>query len=288
MSQADTCGNWVEPRTAAGVVERSQAMIRERANLRRRLTRIKKRFELKLKKDRPSQRHLMSDMDLAEPPMEELERLLFDLRSVFELAGDEAKIDQLDEWEEKFDEEIGSTVRDVSSFLERNSQSSTSGESTQSGGGKDERKPKVDCTAELISTSIETSSLGTEHEVLATTEMAPRQGLAAGLRDGYSRPHGVENWILDAQGQPGFGINPLFHVKPMKLPKFSGKDNEYVRWRQRFRRIIDEGQGVTDAYKLARLKEAVEGGRAQDIIDGVLDGPGAYQIAWREQETWFG
>ena len=53
--------------------------------------------------------------------MEELERLLFDLRSVLELAGDEAKIDQLDKWEEKFDEEILSIVRDVSSFLERNS-----------------------------------------------------------------------------------------------------------------------------------------------------------------------
>ena len=152
-------------------------------------------------------------MDLAEPLMEELERLLFDLRSVLELAGDEAKIDQLDEWEEKFDEEIGSTVRDISSFLERNSQSSTSGESTQSGGSKDERKPKVDCMAELMSTlSIETSSLGTEHEVLATTETAPRQELAAGLRDGYSRPHGVENWILDAQGQPGFGINPVRYL----------------------------------------------------------------------------
>ena len=45
---------------------------------------------------------------------------------------------------------------------------------------------------------------------------------------------------------------------------------------------------MTDAYKLARLKEAVEGGRAQDIFDGVMDGPGAYQIAWRELETWFG
>ena len=60
-------------------------------------------------------------MDLAEPLMEELERLLFDLRSVLELAGGEAKIDQVDEWEEKFDEEILSIVRDVSSFLERNS-----------------------------------------------------------------------------------------------------------------------------------------------------------------------
>ena len=51
-------------------------------------------------------------------------------------------------------------MRDASSFLERNSQSSTSGESTQSGGSKDERKSKVDCTEELMSAlSIETSSL---------------------------------------------------------------------------------------------------------------------------------
>ena len=124
--------------------------------------------------------------------------------------------------------------------------------------------------------------------ILAKTETAPRQELAARLRDGYSRSHGVENWILGTQDQPGFGVNPLFHVKPMELPKFSGKENEYVRWRQCFRRIVDEGQGVTDAYKVARLKEAVEGGRAQDIIDGVLDGPGSYLIAWRELETWFG
>ena len=54
----------------------------------------------------------------------------------------------------------------------------------------------------------------------------------------------------------------------MELPKFSGKDNEYVRWRQRFRRIVDEGQGVTDAYKLARLKEAVEGGSRRRSCPG--------------------
>ena len=65
----------------------------------------------------------------------------------------------------------------------------------------------------------------------------------------------------------------------MELPNFSGKDNEYVRWRQRLRRIVEEGQVVTDAYKLARLKGAVERGRAQDIIHGFLDGPGASQIA---------
>ena len=52
MSQGDTRGNWVERRSAAGAVERSKILKKERANLRRRLPRIKKRFELELKKNR--------------------------------------------------------------------------------------------------------------------------------------------------------------------------------------------------------------------------------------------
>ena len=81
------------------------------------------------------------------------------------------------------------------------------------------------CTAELISTlSIETSSLGTEQEVLATTEMAPRQGLAAGLRDGYSRPHCVENCILDAQGPRQDKEAILcFMLNPWSCPTFPAK-----------------------------------------------------------------
>ena len=41
-SQGDTCGSWVEQK-AAGAVEMSQMLIKEHANLRRRLMRIKKR-----------------------------------------------------------------------------------------------------------------------------------------------------------------------------------------------------------------------------------------------------
>ena len=77
-------------------------------------------------------------------------------------------------------------------------------------------------------------------------------------------------------------------VKPMELPKFSGLDQDYIPWRQRFIRVIHENPRYTSDHKLARLREAVDGGRAAEIVRGILDGPDAYSHVWTELDAWYG
>ena len=81
---------------------------------------------------------------------------------------------------------------------------------------------------------------------------------------------------------------PLHHVKLMKLPTFDGQQCNFVVWRQRFGRIVDEDQSVSEDYKFERLREALAGGKAEDIIAGVIDGAGAYQAALDELTAWYG
>ena len=77
-------------------------------------------------------------------------------------------------------------------------------------------------------------------------------------------------------------------VKPLQLPKFSGKDKDYLEWRQRFMIAIGNDPNLNECYKLARLKEALDGGTAASLIKGIMDGPGAYRRALEELESWFG
>ena len=88
--------------------------------------------------------------------------------------------------------------------------------------------------------------------------------------------------------QPVPRLAPLHHVKPMKLPTFDGQQCNFVVWRQRFGRIVDEDQSVSEDYKFERLREALAGGKAEDIIAGVIDGAGAYQAALDELTAWYG
>ena len=69
----------------------------------------------------------------------------------------------------------------------------------------------------------------------------------------------VENWL---DSVPPFYPPPAVgqhHIKPLDLPKFSGEQRAYVRWRQRFLRLIDDDRTTSEEYKLARLREAMEG-----------------------------
>ena len=77
------------------------------------------------------------------------------------------------------------------------------------------------------------------------------------------------------------------HIKPLELPKFNGSAAQYTRWLQTFKRLVDDGPHTSNDYKLARLKEAVAGGPADDIISEMFDGPGAYTAAWMELERWY-
>ena len=84
------------------------------------------------------------------------------------------------------------------------------------------------------------------------------------------------------------GISAMHHVKQLEVPAFSGIDGEYSQWRQRFNRLIDDDPFVSEHYKLERLRQAVSGGSAAEIIAGIIDGTGAYEEALSELEQWYG
>ena len=97
----------------------------------------------------------------------------------------------------------------------------------------------------------------------------------------------VQDWIDHVQVPAQAGINQ-HQIKPLELPKFDGLQKSYVRWRQRFMRLVDDDLMVSEDYKMARLREALDGGKAEELISEVLDGPGAYRSALEELEAWYG
>jgi len=151
---------------------------------------------------------------------------------------------------------------------------------------------------------LQSTSWSTRHQAPATTvpkrDPQPRVGIGvhhAPVESGSSKP------VVDPALNPKASVftphqNPMqgvlhpasfsFHVKPLELPKFSGKASDYDRWKQHFRRIVDEDPLTTEAYKLAQLRECLFGGSANDIIDGILDGPGAYDAILSELDAWYG
>ena len=87
---------------------------------------------------------------------------------------------------------------------------------------------------------------------------------------------------------PYQGISAMYQVKQLEVPSFSGKASEYTQWRQRFGRLVDDDPHVSEYYKLERLRHALTGGTAEELVSGILDGPGAYAEALRELEAWYG
>ena len=84
------------------------------------------------------------------------------------------------------------------------------------------------------------------------------------------------------------GVSALHHLKPLELPKFSGNAQQFMRWSESFKRLVDEDRYVSDDDKLARLKEALQGSLAEDIVAQMFDRPGAYAAAWAELHQWYG
>ncbi|XP_065185956.1 uncharacterized protein LOC135816784 [Sycon ciliatum] len=78
------------------------------------------------------------------------------------------------------------------------------------------------------------------------------------------------------------------HLKPLELPKFSGKDKDFGRWRQRFKQLVEEDTYMSDDHKFARLREALAGGEAEDLVADIVHGPGAYKSALQELDAWYG
>ena len=105
----------------------------------------------------------------------------------------------------------------------------------------------------------------------------------------------VVQWSVPTPPVPQQGYSPIqrgshigTHLKPLELPKFNGSEKNYVAWRQKFMNLVDADIHTTIFYKMARLREAVAGGTAEELIADIMDGPGAYQAAMAEIEAWYG
>jgi len=96
--------------------------------------------------------------------------------------------------------------------------------------------------------------------------------------------------VLPAPVQPPGQYPPPHypHLQPLKVPRFGGLEKDYLQWRQRFLRTVDCNPWTSDDHKLDRLRESTEGGKAESLVAGVIDGPGAYQEAWQQLEAWYG
>eukprot|EP00117_Sycon_ciliatum_P034581 scpid8721/ scgid26367/ len=125
---------------------------------------------------------------------------------------------------------------------------------------------------------------------------APHRSVSA--QNPATRPHGpedptasaryVQNWVNSVPHSAGYVGIPQFQIKPLELPKFNGQQESYLRWRQRFMRLVDDDLMSTEDYKMARLREALDGGKAEELVSGILDGPGAYSAVLKELDQWFG
>ena len=84
------------------------------------------------------------------------------------------------------------------------------------------------------------------------------------------------------------GYLSYMNVKPLEIPKFNGKQRNYLQWRQCFQQVINMDTRTTENYKLAQLRAALAGGEAEELVAGVIDGPGAYAAVLAELESWYG
>ena len=100
-------------------------LLRRRANLKRRLTRLREKMARELGKEDPSTHYLLQDYVLAECLVADINQLQDRIRSLVETSVHVVDSDQdlelksLDEWEFRFDEEA-EVVRTCRSFLEKN------------------------------------------------------------------------------------------------------------------------------------------------------------------------
>ena len=95
-------------------------------------------------------------------------------------------------------------------------------------------------------------------------------------------------WQSSTWGTTPLVALPAHRVKPLELPKFSGLEKDFLRWRQHFHRIVDDDPHTAEVYKLAQLRQCLVGGQAEELVEGILDGPGAYQAVLDELDKWYG
>ena len=119
------------------------------------------------------------------------------------------------------------------------------------------------------------SQTKTDHQVFGV-------GTSATSGPGPGQPTSNNQWVgADAYGG-------MHRIKPLELPKFNGKKDQYIQWRERFRRLVDYDPTTSEYYKMTRLRECLAEGSAEELISNILDGPGAYVEALKEIEAWYG
>ena len=111
-----------------------------------------------------------------------------------------------------------------------------------------------------------------------------RSALPVNPPDTYATPSNVTCPPMHAQA----GYLSYMNVKPLEIPKFNGKQRNYLQWRQCFQQVTNMDTRTTENYKLAQLRAALAGGEAEELVAGVIDGPGAYAAVLAELESWYG
>ena len=124
---------------------------------------------------------------------------------------------------------------------------------------------------------------------LSTIEERPKLTIQPAAHQVYphAKPSTVD-WVQSQQSQHPMGISAMYQVKQLEVPQFSGAEKDYTYWRRRFTNLIHEDPYVSESYKLERLRHALAGSTAEDLVSGILDGPGAYEEALRELDVWYG
>ena len=113
-------------------------------------------------------------------------------------------------------------------------------------------------------------------------------GLNPAAEPYFPRTRATDPAVDWADGAAMFQMGVCRSLKPLDLPKFDAKMLSYVKWRQRFLRLVHENPLLSENYKLAHLREALADGAAEDLIADVLDGPDAYSAIMEELDRWYG
>ena len=91
-------------------------LVQQQANLKRRLTRLREKATRELQKDDPSPHYLATDWRDVKLLSQVVNVRQEAIRDILELEAGEEKLQQLDEWEMKFDKEL-EVLRDARAFL---------------------------------------------------------------------------------------------------------------------------------------------------------------------------
>ena len=92
-------------------------LVRQRASLKRRFTRLHKRLQKELAKEEPSAHYLHADWVQADALVTEIDAVQAKVRLHAENVQDDERLEAMDLWDESFDEEA-SLFRDVRSHIE--------------------------------------------------------------------------------------------------------------------------------------------------------------------------